>query len=223
MTASTSTHRQPGSSLLKVARLLFDDAALSAVVLPTIADLQQEVHAAGESRGRRLAARWRGYRAFWMLVLVTAFAWEVTPVHRDIAVNLSVRSSRVGGWLFLTGVLAFTSPALVPWTVATIIGGCVFAVAIHRWYSRHPSELPSTEQTPERRPEINLSSIPVGGDVGGLMFMAGSMAILVAGLPMWRWFFGAAVLGGLFSAAALAAWHGGHHSRGLPQNRIVLR
>jgi hypothetical protein len=223
MTGFAPDHRQPGRLLLKLARVLFDESAFVAVVVPTIADLQQEVHAAGTSRRRRLVARWRGYRAFWMLVVVTAFAWEVAPVHRDIAVNLSVKSSRVGGWLFLAGVLAFTSPALVPWTVASIIGGCVFALVIHHWYSRHPSELPSSEQAPERRPEINLSSIPVGGDVGGLMFMAGSMAILVAGLPAWRWFFGAALLGGVLSAGALAAWHVGHHARGLPQNRIVLR
>ena len=158
-----------------------------------------------------------------MLVLVTAFAWEVTPVHRDIAVNLSAKSSRVGGWLFLAGVLAFTSPALVPWSLASIVGGCVFALIIHRWYSRHPSELPSWEQTPERRPEINLSAIPVGGNIGGLMFMAGSMVILVAGLPMWRWFFGTAVAGGLLTAALVFVWHSARPSHGLPQNLIVLK
>ena len=54
MTDSTSDHRQSGRLLLKVGRLLFDEAAFAAVVLPTIADLQQEVEAAGESRGRRL-------------------------------------------------------------------------------------------------------------------------------------------------------------------------
>jgi hypothetical protein len=77
--------RPPGTWLLGLARLLFDESVRSRVVHPTIADLQQEVHAAGASRRRRLLARWRGYRAFWALVVVAPVAfrnWPVAP-HTD--------------------------------------------------------------------------------------------------------------------------------------------
>jgi hypothetical protein len=57
--------RLPGTLLLAIARLLFDDSVLSRVVYPTIADLQEEVREAGTDPRRRLLARWRGYRAFW--------------------------------------------------------------------------------------------------------------------------------------------------------------
>ena len=113
-------------------------------------------------------------------------------------------------------MLAFTTPALVPWTVLTVIGGLTFAIVIHRWNSRHPSQIVSPELDVAKRPEINLSAIPVGGNIGGLMFMAGSLAILVAGLPKWRWFFAVAVAGGFLTAAALVKWHATHgtHDRG---------
>jgi hypothetical protein len=77
--------RLPGMLLLRIARLLFDESVRSRVVHPTIADLQAEVREAGTSRRRRLLARWRGYRAFWALVVVAPIAfwsWPVTP-HTD--------------------------------------------------------------------------------------------------------------------------------------------
>ena len=44
---STSSSRVPGTTLLRIARLLFNDHLLSAVVEPTIADLQREIADAG--------------------------------------------------------------------------------------------------------------------------------------------------------------------------------
>ena len=103
---------------------------------------------------------------------------------------------------------------LVGWLLlATIIGGATFAVAIHCWYGRHPSELASPEHDPVKRPEINFSSMPVAGNMGGLIFMAGSTAILFAGLPHWRWFFGVALIGGFATAGMLFAWHATHAAR----------
>jgi hypothetical protein len=220
MTRSTSSPRKPGSFLMKIAAALFDEGVVAAVVVPTIADLQAEVAAAGDDRKRRVRARLRGYAAFWTLVLCAPFAAHAWPVRDDRALVLPRRSG-VGGWLLLAGILGFTSPALTPWTATVLVGGVVFAIAIHLWYSRHPSLVATKDG--ERRPEINFSAIPVGGNVGGLIFMAGSMAILVSGLPAWRWFFGVAVVGGLLSAALVYAFHAARPSHGLPQNRIVLR
>src|SRR5205809_7486557 len=74
VTRSTTGPRVPGTTLLKIARLLFSEHLVSAVVQPTISDLQCEVAEAGASRVRRLRAQWRGYCAFWTLTLVAPFA-----------------------------------------------------------------------------------------------------------------------------------------------------
>jgi hypothetical protein len=222
MTRSPSNHRNPGTLLLKLASIVFDKAVLTSIVVPTIADLQAEVDAAGDNRMRRQRARLRGYGAFWTLVLFAPFAAHVWPVRQeDIMMLQQPRRSGLSGWVVLAGILGFTSPALTPWTATVVVGGLVFAVAIHLWYSRHPSLVATPNG--EGRPEINYSRTPVGGNVGGLIFMAGSMAILVAGLPGWRWFFGAAVVGGLLTAALVFMWHAARPSRGLPENLIVLR
>lgn len=223
MTHSSSNARLPGRFLLRLARLVFDEAVVAAVVLPTIADMQQEVAAAGAHPVRRAQARLRGWAAFWSLMFVAPFAAEAWPVRRDDSIVLPVQGGGMSGWVLLAAVLAFTSPALGPWTAATIIGGVTVAVAIHLWYGRHPGALATGDEDVLRRPEINFSSLPIGANIGGLMFMAGSMAILVAGLPEWRWFFGGAVLGGFLTAGLLYAWHTTHPASRTPENRLLLR
>lgn len=80
MTGSTSGPRVPGTTLLKLARLLFSEQLLSAVIQPTISDLQREVAVAGQNRLKRLRARWRGYLAFWRLALIAPFVSSASPV-----------------------------------------------------------------------------------------------------------------------------------------------
>jgi hypothetical protein len=55
-------------------------------------------------------------------------------------------------------------------------------------------------------PGINFSNMPVGGDVGGLIFVVGSVGAVIIGLPYLGWFFGGALAGGLLIAAALVRW-----------------
>lgn len=219
MTHPTS-HRSPGRFLLRIASLVFEDSIVESVVAPTIADLQAEVGRARTAR-HALAARARGYTAFWTLVALAPFSAHLWPRRHARAMTLPAARGGAGLWLVLATVLGFMSPALTPWTAIVLAGGSMVAVVIHAWYSRHPSLLPSPNG--ERRPEINLSAIPVGGNIGGLIFMAGSMAILVSGLPMWRWFFGAALAGGVLTAGLVYVWHTARPAHGLPQNRIVLR
>ena len=223
MTHSTSQHRGPGTLLLKVARLLFDESVITAVVLPTISDLQREIDAAGGDRRQRFMARWRGYLAVWTLVVIGPFAFHTWPARPHDVLSAPPSRSSLGGWLLLGGVFALGARTMGSWTIVTAIGGLLVAFAIHYWHAGHPNAFRYDDHAKQRRPEINLSSIPVGGDAGGLMFMVGSVAVLVAGLPMWRWFFGAAVLGGVLTAIAVFVWHTSHPSHGLPQNRIVLR
>jgi hypothetical protein len=62
----------------------------------------------------------------------------------------------------------------------------------------------------EFHPGINFSNMPVGGDLGGLIFAVGSVVAVVIGLPYLGWFFAAALGGGLAVAAVLLAWHRRH-------------
>ena len=73
MTRAKSS-RVPGTTLLNIAQLLFSERLLSAVVQPTISDLQREVAEAGPGRVSRLRAQSRGYYAFWKVTLVAPFS-----------------------------------------------------------------------------------------------------------------------------------------------------
>lgn len=59
-------------------------------------------------------------------------------------------------------------------------------------------------------PEINMSSIRIGGDLGGLIFAAGAVAILLIGVPGLRWFIGLSLLLAGVLATAVIAWRRVH-------------
>ena len=83
--------------------------------------------------------------------------------------------------------------------VASAVAGVLAAVLIRRWHTQHPSALPDATRT--RVPEINLSRIPVGGDVAGLIFAAGSVVVVIVGVPNMAWYFVSALV-----CAGLLAW-----------------
>jgi hypothetical protein len=76
------------------------------------------------------------------------------------------------------------------------------AAALRVWHDRHPTT-EYTRDTGFVLPQINLSAIPVGGDVGGLLFTGGALITVLLGLPAMRWFAGASMLCGVLSAAML--------------------
>lgn len=59
-------------------------------------------------------------------------------------------------------------------------------------------------------PEINMSAIRVGGNLGGLIFAAGAVAILLIGVPGLRWFVGLSLLLASVLAVSLFAWRRTH-------------
>jgi hypothetical protein len=71
-------------------------------------------------------------------------------------------------------------------------------------------------------PGINFSCLQVDGDLGGLIFAAGSVIALVAGVPAFRPFFFGALGGGLLLAAALVLWHERHPDPPRRQRPIEL-
>ncbi len=120
--------------------------------------------------------------------------------------------------LFVVGSLAILL-AVDPlgWLVlGPAIAGLGLAVALLRWGRSHPAVPPPRELVPIDRVQINFSSVPVAANVGGLIFVVGSVAVVLAGLPPARWFFFAASIGGLVVAAVLLAWHRLHPSPGSP-------
>ena len=203
---------RPGTWLLKIAPLIFNERFIDIVVRPTIADLQSEVAAAGSNHAKRFRVRWRGYAAFWTLMFMAPFAsWSEE--------RANVASGLAAGSFVVTLLTVVT---LGPWTALVAAGATLVALLLHGWYARHPSEI-AVPPDPWRTPQINFSSTDIAGNIGGLIFVVGSVFIVAVGLPSVIWFLFAATVAGCFLAWALVTWHTSHPKRGLPENRIVLR
>jgi hypothetical protein len=213
----------PGTTLLKIARLLFNEQLISAVVQPTIADLQREIADAGSDRVKRLRAQWRGYCAFWTLTLVAPFASWASPVADAGGVAFPDVIARLAVGSIVVSLLAVFGPVLGAWVAAVTAAGALFAILIHAWYDRHPSDVPASAEPHRRSPQINFSSTDVAGNIGGLIFVVGSVFIVVVGVPAVIWFLFAATVAGGFLAWVLVAWHRSYPTRGLPENQIALR
>jgi hypothetical protein len=217
-------HRVPGTTLLKIARLLLSERLVSAVVQPTICDLQREVTGAGPGRIGRLRAQGRGYCAFWKVVLIAPFA---SGLSRDgdggvFAFPDSVARLSVGS--IVLALLALAGPHVGASVSILCAGAALFAIVIHRWYQRHPSELPAPPASEQKgSPRINFSSTQVAGNVGGLIFAVGSVFIVAVGVPSVIWFLFTAIAAGCVVAWALARWRTSHPHGGLPDKGIVLR
>jgi len=59
-------------------------------------------------------------------------------------------------------------------------------------------------------PAINISRIRIGGDLGGVVFVVGTVVCLLVGLPETRGFFAGTLAGGVGLAVVIAWWHRGH-------------
>jgi hypothetical protein len=216
--------RVPGTTLLKIAQLLFSERLLSAVVQPTISDLQREVAEAGPRRMSRLRAQCRGYCAFWKLTLVAPFASGVSRVGDSGAVAFPDAVARLAVGSIVLALLVTAGPLVDAWVCALCAAAALLAIVIHRWYRQHPSELPAPPEPPQKGPpQINFSSTDVAGNIGGLIFAVGSVFIVAVGLPSVIWFLFAALGAGCFVAWGLAMWRTSHPHSGRPAKGIVLR
>ena len=124
--------------------------------------------------------------------------------------------------LFVT-LLAVVGPVLAVWAAVVTVAGTLFAIMIHAWYDRHPSDIPTPTESQRLSPQINFSSTEVAGDIGGLIFVVGSVFIVAVGLPSVIWFMFAGTVAGCFLAWGLVSWYTSHPKWGLPENRIILR
>jgi len=182
---------QPGTFFLRAARLVFSEATLDSVLSPAVADFRTEWHEAEGRRLLRFAVRCRWY---WSLAILTIVAPRIGAATGDRPL-LAAAPNRTGGWFLLLLAMSFyaaTWRLFGGFAFASAAIGSMLALALRRWHTRHPP-LAAGQGVPltERTPEINLSSIHVGGDIAGLMFAVGSAAIVIVGLPGLSWFFAA--------------------------------
>jgi hypothetical protein len=116
------------------------------------------------------------------------------------------RLLRPNGTALLTLVAALlvaTWPFFGSFTIASLVAGVLMGLSMRSWNREHPATVAVHEGTP--RSEINLASIPVRGDAGGLFFAIGSVVILLA-LPQLRWYLIASAVCAIATGYALIAW-----------------
>jgi hypothetical protein len=134
------------------------------------------------------------------------------------------RLLRPNGTALLTLVAALlvaTWPFFGFFTIASLVAGALMGLSMRAWNSEHPATVAVPEGT--LRSDINLASIPVRGDAGGLFFAIGSVVILLA-LPQLRWFLIASVVCAAAAGYALIVWrHTRVFSRGCELSIAPLR
>jgi hypothetical protein len=130
---------------------------------------------------------------------MTRTTWQVPPAERPLVSAPSTVKGAGFLMLLVAALLVATWLFFKAFIVASGVAGTVAALLIRRWHTRHPSVLPYAPRT--RVPEINLSRIPVAGDVAGLMFAIGGVAVVIIGVPDLAWYFVSAL-----ACAALLAW-----------------
>ena len=212
MTRPTPETRPPGRVLLLIARALFEEPLCSAVIDPAVADLQREVQDA-EGTLQRAQAYLRGYLAFWTLMVMAPFTLRGRRAGGGLMTLLPGRTGANGLVVFVVALLWASWPMFGRFIAAAVIGGALVALALRRWYTRHPSTVASDRRLASRpSAEINLSSIPVAGDIGGLFFVVGAVMTVLLGVPAVRWFILGSIAGGCVLAFGVFAWRSSHPS-----------
>lgn len=88
-------------------------------------------------------------------------------------------------------------------SLATLLMAVCAGAALRVWHDHHPATEYRRRDDRFVLPQINISAVPVGADVGGVLFVAAALLMFVIGLPVMRTFAVASVLCSLISAAVL--------------------
>src|SRR6185436_16995234 len=94
----------------------------------TISDLQREIAAAGPRRFTRLRAKWRGYRAFWTVMLVAPLTFERSPAQQAGAVAFPDAVARLALGSIVVVLVAIVGPLLGVWVAALTAAGALFDI-----------------------------------------------------------------------------------------------
>jgi hypothetical protein len=115
--------------------------------------------------------------------------------------------SRINGnvlVMFVAALLVATWPFFGTFTIATLVAGIGMSVAMQLWPWQQRGRTRARGGADRLPAEINLASIPVRDDAGGLFFAVGSVLILMA-LPPLRWFLLGSVVCALLAAVVMIA------------------
>ncbi len=155
-----------------------------------------------------LAVRVRGYVALAKVLLLAL----LLPGAGAGAPLTSLLLGRGGSSLALLALLLFAAmwPIFRVFVAGAMVAGLALAVGLRAWNNQHPTAVARARQIYGKDPEINLSAIPVGGNIGGFFFVLASSVTVLLGLPELRWFVVGAVTGGMALAWGLFAWHRAH-------------
>ena len=106
--------------------------------------------------------------------------------------------------LTLALVLAASS-FFTAFALAALVVGVLLSVVLHHYAVLDPNDQ-GTPASPDRLAGINIAAVRVGGDAGGLIFVVGSLAIVMLGLPSVRWFLVASLGAAAVLAFARISW-----------------
>src|SRR5690349_2457740 len=112
----------------------------------------------------------------WPMLLTSDTPSTAAPLTRSDSVFVLVLT------LALAASSFFTAFAL-----AALVVGVLLSVVLHHYAVLDPNDQ-GTPASPDRLAGINIAAVRVGGDAGGLIFVVGSLAIVMLGLPSVRWF-----------------------------------
>src|SRR5258706_8594258 len=155
-------------------------------------------------------------------MLVAPLTFRSSPAQQAGAVAFPDAVARLAVGSIVVALLVIAGPLLGVWVAAITAAGALFAIVMHAWAVRHPSDIPAPAEPKRRTPQINFSSTEVAGNIGGLIFVVGSVFIVAVGLPSVIWFLFLAAAAGSLLTSPLVVWHASHPKRGLPGNRIAL-
>lgn len=211
-----STTRVPGRLLLALAARLFEHPAQLEAARAVVADLQHEVEEAGGNRLLRMRALIKGCLAYWHVVALVPLALPVPGAPEPMLASGGTRQNvfsyaLIGLWVALWLALW---PAFGWFSLVALGVGFSVAVALRRWYDWHPGfESADNAIRYPQRPEINLSRIRVGGDIGGIFFVVGSVVTVLIGLAPVRPFALAALACGFATSVPLFLWRSSHPTK----------
>jgi hypothetical protein len=107
--------------------------------------------------------------------------------------------------------------------IAAIVSGTLLSVLMRSWYDHHPARLSTRHLPLAPRPQLNISAVHVGGDVGGLIFTVGAVVTIVFSVPTLRVFLLASVACSALIAAALVGWRRTHPVWTIRRNSLAWR
>ena len=208
--------RVPGRLVMRLAAFCFDEPALTKIIEPAVADFQREVFAAN---GHGMGVRLRGYVALAKVLLLAL----LVPGAGAGAPLTSLLLGRGSSSLVLLAPLLFVAvwPVFGAFIAGALVSGLALAFALRAWNSQHPTAVACTRRIYSKDPEINISQVPVGGNIGGFFFVISSSLTILLGLPELRWFVLGAAVGGAALAYGLVSWHRAHSDS--PTRRIVVQ